>query len=32
LTQFGCDYAQGFYYSPAIQTDEFERLLVHQQA
>lgn len=32
LIQFGCDYAQGFYYSPAIRTGEFERLLVNQQA
>jgi diguanylate cyclase (GGDEF)-like protein/PAS domain S-box-containing protein len=31
LIQFGCDYVQGFYYSPAIQTDEFERLLAHQK-
>lgn len=28
LIQFGCDYAQGFYYSNAISAEEFQRLLV----
>jgi EAL domain-containing protein (putative c-di-GMP-specific phosphodiesterase class I) len=28
LIQFGCDYAQGFYYSSAISAVEFQRLLV----
>ena len=27
LQSIGCDYAQGFYYSPAIPSSEFERLL-----
>jgi len=31
LIQFGCDYAQGFYYSEAISVEEFEKLLVNQQ-
>lgn len=31
LIQFGCDYAQGFYYSEAISMEEFEKLLVNQQ-
>ncbi|MDO9310266.1 MAG: EAL domain-containing protein, partial [Nitrosomonas sp.] len=31
LIQFGCDYAQGFYYSEAISVLEFEKLLVDQQ-
>lgn len=31
LIQFGCDYAQGFYYSEAISMKEFEKLLVNQQ-
>lgn len=31
LIQFGCDYAQGFYYSEAISMEEFEKLLVDQQ-
>ena len=31
LIQFGCDYAQGFYYSEAISVLEFEKLLVNQQ-
>jgi len=32
LIQFGCDYAQGFYYSEAISVKEFEKLLVDQQS
>ena len=31
LIQFGCDYAQGFYYSEAISMEAFEKLLVDQQ-
>ncbi len=31
LIQFGCDYAQGFYYSEAISVEEFEKLLANQQ-
>lgn len=31
LIQFGCDYAQGFYYSSAIPVEEFEKLVAKQQ-
>jgi len=31
LIQFGCDYVQGFYYSPAIPQDEFEQLVINQR-
>lgn len=32
LVQIGCDYAQGFYYSPAIPVEEFKQLVANQSA
>ncbi len=31
LASFGCDYAQGFLYSPAVPAEAFERLLLNYQ-
>ena len=30
LVQRGCDFAQGFFFSPALAAPDFERLLIQQ--
>ncbi len=30
LTEFGCDYVQGFLYSPPVPATEFENLILQQ--
>ena len=32
LRSFGCDYAQGFLFSPAVQADDFEKLIKRDRA